>query len=115
MPDTAPMITVHDHTWAAWGHNLMLLDQQPDGCRSACIIQTPPPRPGDVVLALSNRRHADGSPGVLQYRIVGDVRTPLDPGDQHFVTLSFMERETNDADGRRPADVPLVAERRDPV
>lgn len=97
-------MTYHDFTGCknVWGHAVVSLDEPADdGTRQACIIG-PRIRTGDVVLITSNRKRDDGQFGVLQYRVVGDVRTPADPGDQHFLTLSFMERETNEADGRDP-------------
>lgn len=104
MTDAEPVI--HDHTWSAWGHAVLSLrPPDADGHRAACIITTPAPKDGDVVLLPSARNHDDGTPGVLQYRVVGDVRTPINPGDQHFLDLAFMEAETNAADGRDPRTI----------
>jgi hypothetical protein len=97
-------MAIHDYTEGHnyWGHaSTPIGDRRADGTRRYCLfgrrIAT-----GDIVLLSSSSKHEDGTSGVLQYRVVGDVHTPMDPGDQHFVNLLFMEQETNDAGGRHP-------------
>lgn len=117
---TAPHVpAIYDHTFARWGHAVMSIGAARKSdlvvraaiIRPACIIQRPAPVDGDVILLVSATRHADGAPGVLQYRVVGDVRTPTDPGDQHFCNLEFMADETNAAGGRDPRTTPTTEAR----
>jgi hypothetical protein len=97
-------VRYHDYTEGHnfWGHALVSLrDADHDGTRAATIIG-PRLSAGEVVLLSSSKMLDTGDPGVLQYRVVGDVRTPMDPGDMHHLTLSFMEAETNAAEGKDP-------------
>lgn len=61
------------------------------GSDSLCIFSRDHIRTGDVVL-LPRERHHD------RYRIT-DVRTPIDPGDQHFTTVA-LEGHASEADLR---------------
>lgn len=99
-PATPPVY--HDYLSPRWGHTCLTLSTAGDGTRRACIFGKRP-ADGDVVLLRSATRHPESLlPGILQYRVVGQVDTPSDPGDQHFCTLRFMEKETNEADGKDP-------------
>lgn len=92
----------HDYLAPTWGHSCYVQPAERDGTRRACVFGKRP-KAGDVVLLRSTTVHPEtGTNGVLQYRVVGEPRTPADPGDQHFVVLRFMEKETNKADGKDP-------------
>lgn len=94
--------TYRDYLHTTWGHSCLVQAPKPDGTRAACIFG-PRPSAGDVVLMRSHTIDPDtGRNGVLQYRVVGEVNTPADPGDQHFCSLRFMEKETNKAGGKDP-------------
>jgi hypothetical protein len=77
-----------DFRRTGWGHNYYLHIRNDDGSWRATLITTPRPEPGDEVLLES----ATG--GTLHYEVTGDIRTPMDPGDMHHVTLTFKEKTT---------------------
>ncbi len=92
----------HGYLHSTWGHACYVQPPNPAGQREAVIFGTAPYE-GDIVLLRSQKIHPEtGEHGVLQYRVEGPIRTPVDPGDQHFCTLRFLEAETNEADGRDP-------------
>jgi hypothetical protein len=77
---------VHDLRRRTWGHSIEFLRRQDDGAWRAVIYLSARVADGDHVIVEGQR---DGVPSDLRYRVVGDVDRPLDPGDQHFVTLVF--------------------------
>lgn len=98
------MPTYHDHLAPnRWGHAITFNGYTDSGERQVTIFQLERLREGDVVLLRSaTKRPGTDELGILQYRVVGPVRTPIDPGDLHFTALEFMAAETNAADGKDP-------------
>ena len=87
---TSAALATHDLRHRTWGHNIEFLRRNEDGTWQAVIYLTARLRPGDAVLTKGKR---DGVPADLRYVIVGPVDTPMDPGEQHFVTLAFAPEE----------------------
>jgi hypothetical protein len=81
-------VKVHDLRQRYWGHSIEFLRRNEDGSWQAMIFLSARISDGDEVLAESR------TPGrTLHYRVVGDVRRAMNPGDQHFLTLQYQGDE----------------------
>lgn len=78
--------TTHDLRRKRWGHSIEFLRRQGDGSWDAVLFVGASVKDGDYVLTCGK---FDGQRADLRYRVVGEVRRPMDPGDQHFATLVF--------------------------
>lgn len=75
-------MNTHDLRSRTWGHSIVFMRRRDDGNWRACVFLSGRIGEGDHVLA-------QGRDGDLRYKVVGDVDRPIDPGDQHFVTLAY--------------------------
>lgn len=74
----------HDYTHRYWGHDFTF-DPIDGGQRGRMCVFGRTPRVGDHLIL------PNGS-GTTRYRIES-VRSPSDPGDQHFLDVAFDPRE----------------------
>lgn len=73
-------MATYDLTQRHWGHDIEVLWAPSEGAQRVCVSLSAKIQKGDTI-------EVRGSRSTGTYKVVSDVETPVDPGDQHFMTV----------------------------
>jgi hypothetical protein len=70
----------HDLRSRYWGHDISSIGKRPNGTERVCVFLPTEIKKGDTIAV-------GGTSSVGIYKVVSDVKRPMDPGDQHFMDV----------------------------